>query len=798
MDVMVEEEVDELSWDDADVGRSTTSSSPRIVFHHDAFPRVFPSKVDGCKELRNAICHLAECGPVFHRHVNREITSVVGCVRKIVAGLRKDGHDVAHLDDVVTKAMCDCPDADRSEIIDALRFLSSVGDVLHFFSADEETTRPSEVNETVLSKFVVLDPRWLTDVVSCILREDWKDIRNDLNNTRHPQNSPILCGCVRKYSSSCPILSAQDSITLWKSKKFILDTRGMIPKSCPDDLFLFLRQVCIHCGIFIPVSTTITGATTTSSSHNPLTTHYLLPGLCKRYPMRFWSSKSKENWKTTLCQAWLFKTRQPISMFDQVRIAVLDELNDIVDTTHPRTASENTTLTKVTQLMCWKTALYAKLEEEITSTGIKHMVELFVRIVHSDSPHCPASHTLKKGIKLIVSARGDEAHHGEIIWKLGYGNVLDAIESVVKKAFGQDSDLEREVVCPKCLANSDPCKASVWKVEDYSVYDQCDPNMACMDGHTVSAKMIYGSGDNENEDETTVCTACTTNTACTSTSSVTPGSYFREDPPGKRIEELLGGVVLVALWDTEKERIIDVGTGFIADHMDGLILTAGHIFYDLQEGKRPGRQYKGYTDAKAIIGTMKKSKDGVDSGTAHFTYSAEIVYDTISSADAVVLCITSKFKKPFQCDSLDLKLQPDEPICHGKFKREKLKKLKLKGAYCEEQIRIIGINQSGEGRYERGTRVNHQLSITKGYVCQNIDALNHIVRRKKGVFSPNSEIVVECTAYEGQSGGPCVNQDGEVIGIVSRTNPNDSRRCYLVPWTELEFILKKAKKRIRN
>ena len=47
VDVMVEEEVDELSWDDADVGRSMSCSSPRIVFHHDVSPRVFPSKVDG-------------------------------------------------------------------------------------------------------------------------------------------------------------------------------------------------------------------------------------------------------------------------------------------------------------------------------------------------------------------------------------------------------------------------------------------------------------------------------------------------------------------------------------------------------------------------------------------------------------------------------------------------------------------------------------------------------------------------------------------------------------------------------
>merc|ERR1711956_71904 len=80
-----------------------------------------------------------------------------------------------------------------------------------------------------------------------------------------------------------------------------------------------------------------------------------------------------------------------------------------------------------------------------------------------------------------------------------------------------------------------------------------------------------------------------------------------------------------------------------------------------------------------------------------------------------------------------------------------------------------------------------------GYVCNIKESVSPIVQYGPGIFSPSSEIVVECTSFGGQSGGPCVNQDGKVIGIVSSKNAND-QRCYLAPTSELEKILKKAKR----
>merc|ERR1712008_387939 len=114
----------------------------------------------------------------------------------------------------------------------------------------------------------------------------------------------------------------------------------------------------------------------------------------------------------------------------------------------------------------------------------------------------------------------------------------------------------------------------------------------------------------------------------------------------------------------------------------------------------------------------------------------------------------------------------------------------------DEQVRIIGFVQRGEGIYEQGQIINHTLSVAKGYVCNIKNSVSPIVQYGPDIFSPRSEIVIECTSYPGQSGGPRVNQDGEVIGIVSRRSHSDQRICYLVPTSVLEKILKSVKRRM--
>jgi S1-C subfamily serine protease len=50
---------------------------------------------------------------------------------------------------------------------------------------------------------------------------------------------------------------------------------------------------------------------------------------------------------------------------------------------------------------------------------------------------------------------------------------------------------------------------------------------------------------------------------------------------------------------------------------------------------------------------------------------------------------------------------------------------------------------------------------------------------------------VQCKSNS--SGGPAINDNGEVIGIVSRSDALEDDRCYLAPARPLHQLLKKAK-----
>jgi hypothetical protein len=43
-----------------------------------------------------------------------------------------------------------------------------------------------------------------------------------------------------------------------------------------------------------------------------------------------------------------------------------------------------------------------------------------------------------------------------------------------------------------------------------------------------------------------------------------------------------------------------------------------------------------------------------------------------------------------------------------------------------------------------------------------------------------------------------VNEDGKVVGILSRADPVSRLRCYLVPYSELRALVKKAKTRCQT
>ena len=256
--------------------------------------------------------------------------------------------------------------------------------------------------------------------------------------------------------------------------------------------------------------------------------------------------------------------------------------------------------------------------------------------------------------------------------------------------------------------------------------------------------------------------------------------------------------MLVALWDAKTNSVRNVGSGFVVDRKQGLIVTAGHILFDMEEGRSFGTPYFGLKNAKVVIGIIPEGKTPNNNNSASFRYFAKIVADDIHSMDACVVKITSRFENDVDDESL-IGHQTEIMI---DVQEEQLPTLKMTKRFeLEETVRILGFNQAGEGWLEQGKHVNRSADFAKGYICKqfkladdNTESESDDSSSSGGGFSPREEIVIMCPTIPGHSGGPCVNEEGKVVGILSRADPVDRQRCYLVPSNELKILVSKAKK----
>lgn len=129
------------------------------------------------------------------------------------------------------------------------------------------------------------------------------------------------------------------------------------------------------------------------------------------------------------------------------------------------------------------------------------------------------------------------------------------------------------------------------------------------------------------------------------------------------------------------------------------------------------------------------------------------------------------------------------------MKREQLKSLKItEKCEIEEQVRILGYNQGGEGLLGVGESLNRIVDFARGYVCMKFtQGQTTASTQRRDRFNPRAEVVVICPTIGGHSGGPCVNQQGEVIGILSRADPAENQRCYISPTHEWKYLIKEAR-----
>jgi hypothetical protein len=390
--------------------------------------------------------------------------------------------------------------------------------------------------------------------------------------------------------------------------------------------------------------------------------------------------------------------------------------------------------------------------------------EIYVAMVDEHSNHCVDIKSMRNGMKrLIVCGKGQVGRHGQKLWKGGYELVLDSI----KTSLADSNGFDRHVVCPECLAHLHPSCASSWSWKDVkSSANWGDSAIRCAKGHSVDTNLLCGHE---------ICPLM-----------VKPSPPFLSPDVRKKVKCC---VVLVGLWDSQEKIITSIGSGFVADQSLGLIVTARHVFFNL-DYSNSGIPYFGLKHCKAIIGVIP---DG--SETAVFRYFAEIVSENVQNVDACVLRITARMEQDMIGDGEGFASQSELPVS-GLLE---LQKLRMTTKFeSDESVHIVGFNQ---GLLEKGKHVNLSVDFAKGYICkmfqvpargddENSDSASSISIK---TFSPLKEIIVDCKTLSGQSGGLCIDGEGKVIGILSRADKGEGHRCYLVPASELRKLVRKSR-----
>jgi hypothetical protein len=440
----------------------------------------------------------------------------------------------------------------------------------------------------------------------------------------------------------------------------------------------------------------------------------------------------------------------------------------------------------VKEVLCWRTAFVVKLGMQVSTAkgeNKESIVEIFSGLVDRDSHLCVGSDYMGVGMRrLVTSGKGQVGDGGRKIWKGGYLLVCKAVQRVMEEYGGLE--YERQGFCPECLAKKAVSAASSW---DFTVVRASVRNgegtMRCRHGHRVDTRLVAGPVD-----------ALQTEKA----------RFLSDSDPIVPINDLLRGVVVVGLWDAKTKKVKRVGSGFIADKKRGLIVTASHTLMNIWGDRDApfGENYYGLRQGKVVIGVIPRKK-GEGTGTmAVFRYFAKIVAKDPSidhgecHLDACVLRITTRMENDVGGSGEGCSDQPERLLLNNPLalKQEKLHQLKITDK-CEldEQVRIVGYNQGGEGLLGPGESLNRYVDFARGYVCMIFaggeDGEGYLRHR----FKPREEIVVICPTIGGHSGGPCVNQQGEVIGILSRADPAENQRCYLVPTREWRELLRQAK-----
>ena len=545
--------------------------------------------------------------------------------------------------------------------------------------------------------------------------------------------------------SHLPIITSDDLSQLWQSTSFIANALADGSVAMTPDIFVsYMKRVCVTNRIFIPYET-------------DNTTCYFIPSLCNDMPADggSWSYKTPESWRTTLASSWRFDSSATATIMNATSAALLSHFSSI--------SSDM----EVTQVMIWRQSFLVHLSPrhaEAIRSGVKGSVTIFGHLASENgSSLSVAMNSTKPGMRrFIISARGQSGGGGRNIWAGGYRSVLGALDAALSEL--GDIHLSQETICPDCLASQHPSRAATWTKDSLRhLVASNEAHALCSNGHRVETALLCGLKPTDLLHDTTD----EIRTLHRSVSSV---------------NSHLGSVVLVGLYDESSRTVTRLGSGFVADAKRGLVMTAAHVVMDITSAS--SIHHRSY---KAVIGVLLSD----DPSAAVYRYFAEIlVVEDARTVDACVLRITTKFEQDIsaieECGN-----QPELPVANDMaMLKAELQPLKMTSAReIGEDIRILGYSQTGEGILPH---INRSPDLARGYIARIFRA-DHVSTSTSVGFVPHEEIVCNCRAIEGMSGGPAINNNGKVLGLLSRSDKADGERCYLVPASELRSLVKRAK-----
>lgn len=722
----------------------------------------------------------------------------------------------------------DVDDEDREDYDDQAVLSMDDTSITAPSSGDGSITTIDDMTSGGLSQFVFLNPRWLVAAVACILRHDLDREIKETRRQASASSSKQLTHSRNFYETTlnCPVITAEDACLLWQAKRITkkaAERAQEYSNSMVMTPFEFLQQLLIRFGVFVPIDLTIEKAFLGGTefvhlheNHDDGMPNEVAPGVSNGDNAKFfflpsllgpcepsdaWTYKSTDSWKTTLCHSVLFPDGVPPGLMERLTAGVLSSIYEVSHRSDVATSSTGGNIgtyeghLTVKEIFCWRTAFFLKLGTKTkTADGTfkESIVEIFTHLADRESHLCVGSDYMGVGMRrLIVSGRGQIGDGGRKIWKGGYLLVCKCISRVMDNYGGLE--YERQGFCPECLAKKAVSEASSWEYTRIrSAVMGLEGTLRCQHGHRVDTRLIAGPNEILQKNRVEPFTG----DAPAASDTVVP------------VQNLLRAVVVVGLWDGKAQKVVRVGSGFIVDRKRGLIVTASHTLMNIKGDKHYpfGVNYYGLQHGKVVIGVIPDDKEVEGSSgkdMAVFRYFAKIVAKDPKldngecHLDACVLKITTRMENDVGGDGEGCGSQPERLLLNNPqaLKNEHLQSLKMtQKCELDEQVRILGYNQGGEGLLAPGQRLNRFVDFARGYVCMKF-AQNEDKGSSKRLdrFKPREEIVVICPTIGGHSGGPCVNQQGEVIGILSRADPAESQRCYIAPTYEWKGLVKQAK-----